>query len=516
MESWRGQGSFRKRELTAERTTKLLREHRKKKVAARTHESISEFEANLKATQEAMAASVDDLPLDADAGHLGNSRRSQAQAQANHDSDSDSDRGGKNTRNNTSTHNQTVLLRTQSDSANLDIDARREHRPPSPLRFHDYGGISSRPRSEFAQRCSREPGVSARPKFRQTAGSCGHYFPGAEFKQGPYGFSMLDPVHMPPRSWEASRAPPTRWGGDPSDLRPVPSYGKEHPQPPSSNNASPSNSRNQFRTTEVKLIDSVRHNRAHLNRATLHSHVFQRNREDAFTERLRFERGVFEGRHRDPALDTHGGVSSTAGASGLAGGSASGAGAIATKSGGIGEATAGGLQDWLGDASDDLAPERKLASKILFGLESALRENRAKLLHLFRAENRGTPGVLEPEEFLRGLVRMHILGSGECTEHDIIEAMLAIDPTFDGRVNFPPLSRAVAVAQGMQKQQSQATQLMKQQHQTKLSNSYSESLPVDVVKVDWQARSLFDFERSFGKFRAQQKELLSMHNELPQ
>merc|ERR1712039_301686 len=147
--------------------------------------------------------------------------------------------------------------------------------------------------------------------------------------------------------------------------------------------------------------------------------------------------------------------------------------------------------------------------------ESECRNSRGKLSHLFKTENKGTPGALEPEEFLKGLVRFGIVGEKELTEHDIIEALLAIDPTFDGRVNLPTLGRAVAVAQGLQKQRAQAAERVKQQHQTKLSNSYSETLPVDVVKVDWQARSLFDFERSFERFRAQQRELLSMHNELP-
>merc|ERR1712050_693239 len=62
-------------------------------------------------------------------------------------------------------------------------------------------------------------GESTRPKHRQT--SCGFYFPGAHFKHGPYGFSMVDPCLMPPRSWASSPRVPTRWSDDLGNARPL-------------------------------------------------------------------------------------------------------------------------------------------------------------------------------------------------------------------------------------------------------------------------------------------------------
>jgi len=93
--------------------------------------------------------------------------------------------------------------------------------------------------------------------------------------------------------------------------------------------------------------------------------------------------------------------------------------------------------------------------------------------------------------------------------------MSAIDPNFNGRVSLHLLSRAVCSAQGVQRDRAKESAERKQQHQTKISTTYSESLPVDVVKVDWQARSLCDFERAVANFRKQQRDLLASHHELP-
>lgn len=122
--------------------------------------------------------------------------------------------------------------------------------------------------------------------------------------------------------------------------------------------------------------------------------------------------------------------------------------------------------------------------------------------------------MLEPQEFLVGLVRLGIVEDGELSVHDVVQAMTTIDPNFDGRVSLPVLNRAVNAAHKVQGERTQAAQQVERQFQAKLSTSYSESLPVEVVKVDRESRSLFNFERSFEKFRSQQRILLAHHNEL--
>jgi len=103
---------------------------------------------------------------------------------------------------------------------------------------------------------------------------------------------------------------------------------------------------------------------------------------------------------------------------------------------------------------------------------------------------------------------------GEFTEDNIVHAMTVIDPNFDGRVSLPVIARAIQATHKVQRQRDQSSQQQEKQHQNKLSTSYSESLPVEVVKVDMESRSLFNFERDFEKFRSQQRILLAHHNEL--
>merc|ERR1719217_1540039 len=77
----------------------------------------------------------------------------------------------------------------------------------------------------FAQQ-KQKGGETTRPKFRRT--HPGFYFPGPQFKQGPYGFSMLDPCLLAPRSWTTKDGkPPVRQSNDPGDLRPVSGDKKE-------------------------------------------------------------------------------------------------------------------------------------------------------------------------------------------------------------------------------------------------------------------------------------------------
>jgi hypothetical protein len=211
-----------------------------------------------------------------------------------------------------------------------------------------------------------------------------------------------------------------------------------------------------------------------------------KNREEKFLEQVRFENGLFDGRFRDPTLDHKG----------------------------MPEEPPEEQHHWLAAEAEDMDETQQVSARILFGLQDCLRARRAKLTSLFWAENSGHPGVLEPEEFLKGLVRLGIVEEGELSLDDIVEAMTTIDPNFDGRVNLPLISRAVAAATKVQSQKLQASQLLAAQQQAKISTSYSESLPVEVVTVDKDCRSIFNFERAFEKFKNQQRLLLMHHNEL--
>jgi len=289
---------------------------------------------------------------------------------------------------------------------------------------------------------------------------------------------MMDPIHMPPRGWESSKQTPGRWARDPGEMRPATTEGKEHRH-------------RRSRTAGPVISEMVRSNTAHDRRAALAFRSVDKRNEEAQIEQVRFEQGVFEGRWRDPLLDP----------------------SVAAPALGPSQPVRCGF---LAEVSDDAPRAQRVASEVLFGVEEVLRTSRGNLQHLFRAVNRGTIGVLEPSEFLEGIVRLGIAHEGQFTVEEIIQAMALIDPNFDGRVNFTALERAVAAARGVQRQQAQEAERLAQQHEKKVTQSYGEALPIEIVKVERQPKSLFDFERAFERFRKQQKELLAHHGELMQ
>jgi len=467
---WRRSGDFRQRERRAERATQRRVVVQRSRAAAQTHEAIERFEDVLKAEQERANRDIDDLPAEAEAGTFGSTFRSTITAQAARWNDSGSDEEG-------SPFRKTELERSQSEpqvrqTGPIDNDPCMM-RPPSPLSYYNYGSLSVKPRSTFAQHKQRA-GESTRAKFRQT--SPGFYFPGPQFKQGPYGFSMLDPCLIAPRPWDSTTGqPPHRQENDAGDVRPLSSEQLGH--------------RRNF-VEAPKVSDSVRTTKAHTERALMAFRNVDKNREEKLLEQVRFEKGMYEGRWRDPMLE---------------------AGHV----GQLPEENPEEKHDWLGANHEEMDSRQQLGSRILFGLQSCLRTCRGKVTNLFAAENRAGPaGVLEPQEFLAGLVRLGIVDDGELSVHDVIQAMTTIDPNFDGRVNLPVINRAVNAAHKVQGERTQAAQQVERQFQAKLSTSYTESLPVEVVKVDRESRSLFNFERSFEKFRSQQRILLAHHNEL--
>jgi hypothetical protein len=313
----------------------------------------------------------------------------------------------------------------------------------------------------------QQNGESVRPKHRHT--SCGFYSPGPQFKQGPYGFSVVDPCLMPPTVWQGSKSPSHRTAGDAGDMRPLVSEEFGHKR-----------SRKQDPVTS----DIVRATGGHTRRAQRLFHCLDNKREEAVLEQARFEQGVFEGKWRNPLLDTpH-----------------------------IDEHPPE-QHDWIELSLEEMTPSQQTAAYLLFRIERVSYKTRGRLAQLFVDKNGGHPGVLEPEEFISGLIKLRVCQTGELKTPQVISIMSTIDPGFNGRVNLPTLSRAVNTARGIRMQREQANDALLKQRQVKLSTSYSESIPVDVIKVDRYESSLLNFNRSFQKFLTQQRGLLEHHNE---
>lgn len=519
---WRRTGDFRQRARASERATKTQADQARKRTAARTRNALEEFEGVVRdlEAQYGDGAEEDDLPLAAEAGHMHAHRRPVLDSRGS--AGSGAEPGGGSLRRSSSE----IQVR-----GGMDHDPCHK-RPPSPLGLYDYGCVSRKPRSLYAQQRSKTDDAQ---KSHHRSTSCGFYFPGAQFKQGPYGFSMLDP-HLLPRKDGPGLPPPTRWENDAGDARPLTSevLGR----------------RRNFVGSPV-ISESVRSSRAHDRRAQLALHCLGRKREDTVLEQVRFENGVYGGSWRDPLLDRS--------ADNL-------------------EETKPEQHDWLDQSQEAMNELQREACQLLADLERAVRGSRGRLNDLFLGGV--TPGVIEPEDFLKALVKHGVLtkdarGNMRHTSSDtadavetppeasslvgglndleqamtgsrnklndeaflkalakdrglrkdsqgrvmhtvasLVEVMHVIDPSFDGRVNLPKVARAIAAARGVQSQRVQQTELAKQQHHEKIMHSYSETLPVEVVKVDRESRSLFNFQRSFDKFREQQMELLKQHNEV--
>eukprot|EP00930_Biecheleria_cincta_P002360 TRINITY_DN103366_c0_g1_i1.p1 TRINITY_DN103366_c0_g1~~TRINITY_DN103366_c0_g1_i1.p1 ORF type:complete len:481 (+),score=66.18 TRINITY_DN103366_c0_g1_i1:16-1458(+) len=470
MDSWRRHGSFRQRARNSERTTRMLQGHTKQRVAVQTHQAIRDFEDNLRLLQD--SADVDDIPLDADPRRRWyHSNSTNRLAVADNGSDSSSVKH----RLHRSQSDALVLRNSAANSGPLERqETLHAQRPPSPLHVYDYGGITVRPRSSMNQLRNKmmEP---ARPKYRQE--TCGHYFPGPDCRQGPYGQSMQDPILMPPRHWLPSDAPPDRWRGDSGDLRPFTAEGLERSGRPTSPIASPQLSKAE-----------VRHTRTHAGRAKHIEEVLGKRREDTFLEHVRFEQGVYDGRWRDPMLGSMGLPMPLQKDDPACSQHAAWAATL--------------HRQYENDQFD-------LSSQILHNLEEALQSSRGKLSHLFAYVNQGVPGVLEPAEFLEGLIRLGIVEPGDLTEKDIIEFLSNVDPDFDGRVNLVSLGKTLS---GVRAFRNNRLRELEESREAKFEKDvpYGESTPVSHVKIPMVPPSLFVFEQSFGKFRDQQEQLIGL------
>lgn len=204
--------------------------------------------------------------------------------------------------------------------------------------------------------------------------------------------------------------------------------------------------------------------------------------DEAFLDRVRIESGVFDGKFPIPPHDDF----------------------IVSQKEDVGS-------DWAvaadGDSRPDSSPLEAAAGKILRALSASMKESRAKLPALFKFVNRGAAGILEPAEFLEGLVRLGIVEENELSPDTIVRMMVAVDPEFDGRIYYTTLNRAISMAV-RPAGRTQAPDWATRTRETAPAATYGESLPFEAVKVDLHARSLYFFDRSFEKFRRQQKALL--------
>mmetsp|Transcript_41101 Transcript_41101/g.118224 ORF Transcript_41101/g.118224 Transcript_41101/m.118224 type:complete len:492 (-) Transcript_41101:36-1511(-) len=476
--------SFRQRARMSDNATKQSKLHRKAQVAGHTKDALDKFEEHLANLEFKAYEELDE------ASRNNNNNRSRSEGMFarsrsetlfsrescdNHNAqafDGASSTGLNSAR---SAHN-TFAVRDVSKEHAMHVK-----RPPSPLGLYDYGSISLKPRSVFAQDRARF-GDATRPEHRRTASS-GYYFPGARFERGPYGFSVLDPVLMPrPRhiGEMASTTCPERWRGDSGDARPLAAHDL-------------STRRNHVEKPVIS--SSVRSTAAHTARSKLAFHHLDKRRAEGVLEQARFEHGVYEGKWRDPLLDRHGALP---------------------------EASPPIDHSWIETPPDEMSTEQVMAMRVLYGVDAAMRNSMGRFSDLFAAENSGPKGVLEIEEFRRGLIRLGSFEENEISPQAVRQAAPIIDPTGNGRIHLPVVARAVAVVRRLPHPpplELLGARVLKLWCQRKPSPPeipvppYGDAAPVDAIRLDHNA-GLHNFRKSMEKFRAQQRELLIHHKEI--
>lgn len=472
--------SNQERALRSQRMSHLHQQQRQKEVRAKTYDMLRSFDQHVKSFHKTFArADVDDLPLNATAQTMRSTSHSHFQhdhQDANSDS-SDSPRSPG--------HGARMLRKSSSeaymghhDDHELDHDDKaRVRRPPSPLSHYDYGAVNLRPRSAVAQkRCpARENATTNRHKA-----SVGMYFPGPDHKQGPYGFSMQDPILMPQRCWEPKRGP-QRCNQQANDVRP------RHQK------AAPNDAKVvQSHVSKPTCPELVRNTRGHDAKSQHVARYLDRLHDENVLEHVRHEEGTFEGRWCHPVKHRS---------------------ATHLHDGPLGHF------DWMEQELSESDEAELLASRILAGITRTLQEEHTTVSRLFKPVNRACQGVLEMEEFMEGLTRMHIIEYEDVTSLKLLSDVVSLlDPDFDGRVTFPALARAVQAAQQVQTKHAKATNatLKKQVITAKAGGPYGHGekiIPVEVVKVDMNSKSKFDFIRSRDEFLQQQKDLLIHHGE---
>ncbi|CAE7340782.1 unnamed protein product [Symbiodinium necroappetens] len=484
--AWRNVSSFRQRARNAEQITQQLKTEITQKLVKRTYDQMSAFDDHVRAVKEKAAREEAEEEAELIRLSEGWARARAVQFERLIQADTASEVS--------STKSATgSMSRYRSDSvlpAHVRLDNSEilhAQRPPSPLHVHDYGGISVRPRS-YQQQVRNRHGGPTRPAYRQEF--CGVYFPGPDCKQGPYGTSMIEPCLMPPRCWVKGSEPPHRHPKDAADLRPRTAEGRDRPVRKGKADAVIQQHRQQTKSR-------VPTNNAHRSCTQHRAHCVRKRDQERFVEAVRFEQGHFEGRFADPLIKNSGYPNDEM----------------------LNETHAIGAEDSTPDGSPQLAwgleageTYEAMATHIFLGLHQAMREHHARLPHLFKPVNRGVPGVLEPAEFLEGLQRLRIVEKGQVSIQQLLEVMYELDPDFDGRIILSHVRKCIAATRALVNasqpgaSENDLTNLLP-------ADAYCQRVPVQRVVVERQPKSIWDFERSYEKFRNQQHELLIIHNE---
>ncbi|CAL1139586.1 unnamed protein product [Cladocopium goreaui] len=490
MQVWQTVSSSRQRARNAERITKKLQEEVKQRAVKRAYDQIGAFEDHWRYLKEKTAREEAEEEAELVRLSEGWSRaravqmeRQLAATLLENSSETSSVKSATTNLIRNSRSESTLASRAYLDRS----EVLHAYRPPSPLHLYDYGGITVRPRSQQQQL----RGATGRPAYRREF--LGVYFPDPEFKQGPYGSSLQDPILMPPMHWVKSQqysSPPERYNGDASDLRPRTAEGHNRPM----RESVAKTVLTQHEDTKSKT--PVRGNRAHAIILKTRKNAMRKRDQEAFIEQARFEQGQFEGRFANP---------------------------LQKNSGWPNEEMINELRDIGADA--EKAPVRSawegtfpgltaLAKHIFLSLHSVMRKRRANLKHLFKYVNHGIPGILEPHEFLEGLQRLGIVERGQCSAQEMADLMNDLDPNFDGRVALSEVNRCVQATRAVCgrkvfKDHISPPEVTKKE----IKEVYTGSLPVEKVTVERQPKSLWDFECSFEELRAQQHALLVLHKE---
>lgn len=551
MRSFHRNGTHADRARKSQKITQITHAQRRKVVAEKTHGMIRDFETHLRSFQTAAAADADEdnLPLDASARTM---RQTLASSFDAHSDSSDSPR---------LTQSQKMTMhKSASDSRVIrghqlnESDHLHSKRPPSPLGIYNYGSVSLKPRTALAQMKRNRDGEDDAPRRAQT--SHGFYFPGPDYKQGPYGFSLQDPILLGNRSWEPEKYAACGDHNKKTNVRPRNvKYGANDggvarvacmTRPTISQ--VDLNEREICKLTfeqfqEGRLLDVLKHelhrknitDRDFENRGLLKDrnggavdvgepippnafpltaslkievrstrghdiksrHIFMmmdKHREEACLDHTRHEEGSFGGRWcyrvtepSHPKVGTflsHEPIRPHA---------------------------------WMDQDQEDMSEATDLANRITTGLARVMQELHSTIPKLFNAVNKGTPAVLELDEFIDGLVRIHVLEDADAVSLKVLaDAMTLIDPDFEGRVNFPALGRGVAAAQAVQRKRSMSySGSLGSRRSSPTSTFYGGELSgtVEVVKVDKNSKSVFDFNRSRDMFFKQQASLLALHGE---
>mmetsp|Transcript_56476 Transcript_56476/g.157416 ORF Transcript_56476/g.157416 Transcript_56476/m.157416 type:complete len:433 (-) Transcript_56476:209-1507(-) len=288
--------------------------------------------------------------------------------------------------------------------------------------------------------------------------------PGSHTKGGASGFRIVDPALLP-------ISPTNRRQGGSGDMRPstTDEIGRRRSHPSRAHSAS-----------------GVRTTSGHSQRTKRLHNLPDRQHEEAVLEEVCFDHGVFDGTLRSPLFD-------------------------------IGEIHERPEEEfeWLAKPAEEMTAEQQSVTSLLLRLDAAVQKSRGRLAQLFVDQNKGHPGILEPEEFSAGLKNLGLAeeDGDTWTPARVSKAMVVLDPAFNGRVSLPMLARAVTCARSARMLKAQDAEKSKRQRSVRLSKRYSEHLPIEVVKVENPTTSLLNFNRSFKKFVAQQRDLLELFNE---